>query len=415
MTEHALWLSPWPAEDGGPQRLGQFRQHSSPALDLTAPLSVTAREVAVATMVVLRDPGEVFLLRHSGPPDATSFVEQIDPESLEAIARSENLAGGPVWPGGIAAHSNGSLYVIFGNHVHKLSAALKTECSLALPRQRPYNSFVVLADGTIITKDFAGPYAGHDPNDSRPAQILAIDPTDLSVIASFDLAEASVARLSSLDSEVVVVGTESVFSISFDGQTFREQSRTPYRTQTGQGCGWDAVLDGDVMFFLDNGDGTDRFDGSFEGRGIATVPLRLHRVNRRTGEARSVEVSGLLNGIIANPPALDTTRRIVVAFDSGNGIVAGIHADTLEILWKKNLNHAAHALHDDNAGLIVLSDFDRTTGVDHAVIIETATGREVQRIPTESLLQSALFPSAGFNQDLYLASFTTLTRITQAL
>ena len=75
-------------------------------------------------MVVLRDPGEVFLLRHTAGPDAISWVERIDPITLEPLARSDDLPGGPTWPGGIAAHANGSLYVVFGNHAHRLGPDL---------------------------------------------------------------------------------------------------------------------------------------------------------------------------------------------------------------------------------------------------------------------------------------------------
>ena len=73
-------------------------------------------------MVVLRDAGEAYLLRHTAGPDAISWVERIDADTLEPIARSDDLPGGPTWPGGIAAHANGSLYVVFGNHAHRLAS-----------------------------------------------------------------------------------------------------------------------------------------------------------------------------------------------------------------------------------------------------------------------------------------------------
>ena len=73
-------------------------------------------------MVVLRDPGEVYLLRHTGGPDGDRLGRADRPDTLEVVARSPDLPGGPTWPGGIAAHANGSLYVVFGNHAHRLGA-----------------------------------------------------------------------------------------------------------------------------------------------------------------------------------------------------------------------------------------------------------------------------------------------------
>ena len=118
------WHSRWPGEDGGPRRLQRPLSGEGPALD-PASVRVRSREAIAATMVVLREPGEVFLLRHTAGPDAISWVEQIDAETLEPIARSQDLPGGPTWPGGLAAHANGSLYVVFGNHAHRLGPGRK--------------------------------------------------------------------------------------------------------------------------------------------------------------------------------------------------------------------------------------------------------------------------------------------------
>ncbi len=78
-------------------------------------------------MVVLRDPGEVYVLRHSlgrRPlvDPVTAWVERVDPETLAVVERSSDLPAGPFWPGGLAAHADGSLHVVFGNHCHRLSS-----------------------------------------------------------------------------------------------------------------------------------------------------------------------------------------------------------------------------------------------------------------------------------------------------
>ena len=112
------WPSRWPAEDGGPKRRQVPVGGSAPALP-AAGVDVRSRDAIAATMVVLREPGEVFLLRHTAGPDAISWVERIDPVTLEVRDRSPDLPGGPAWPGGLAAHANGSLVVVFGNHAHR--------------------------------------------------------------------------------------------------------------------------------------------------------------------------------------------------------------------------------------------------------------------------------------------------------
>jgi hypothetical protein len=102
------FASPWPAEDGGPQRLQTAPLQATLGLTEAEGLGAVVRRTCVSTMVVLGAPGEVFLLTHSvlrahlGLP-TTARVERIDPLSLRTIAASPRLAGGPMWPGGIDA------------------------------------------------------------------------------------------------------------------------------------------------------------------------------------------------------------------------------------------------------------------------------------------------------------------------
>ena len=69
------WSGPWPGEDGGPRRLG-VPADSSPAPQIRAgiPVDVVSRTDPLVTMVVTRDPGEVFLLRNGMGPDVTCSV-----------------------------------------------------------------------------------------------------------------------------------------------------------------------------------------------------------------------------------------------------------------------------------------------------------------------------------------------------
>jgi len=82
-----LWPSPWPAEDGGPVQLQAPHGGAALGLQPGERLVATSREAMVATMVVLRDPGQVYLLRHTTGDEAVAWVERIDPITLECLER----------------------------------------------------------------------------------------------------------------------------------------------------------------------------------------------------------------------------------------------------------------------------------------------------------------------------------------
>lgn len=115
MTATGYSSSPWPGEDGGPRRLQAPGSGASLALGPGERLGCVTRNTLFSTMTVLGAPGEVYLLTHSalrarmGLP-TTSCVERIDPLTLKTMARSPRLAGGPMWPGGMAIHRNGDIY-----------------------------------------------------------------------------------------------------------------------------------------------------------------------------------------------------------------------------------------------------------------------------------------------------------------
>lgn len=410
------WASRWPAEDAGPRRTQAPRSGSGLAVRPGERLEVTSRDVAAATMVVLRDPGQAYLLRHTGGDDAISWVELIDPESLQVIARSPDLPGGPTWPGGLAVHANGSLYVAFGNHVHRLGPDTTPIASRRLPRRRPYNSFVVLPDGHLATKDFGGTLPGGAEPSPDPAELLILEPEQLEIVARLALAERSIARLSADGNDIYVVGDATLFRVRWDGirlaldDTFGPR----YRTIDGQTYGWDAVIDAGAAWFLDNGAGSERYAGTFRDQGISGAPLHLVRVDLRSGAVTLAEICGLPNGVIANPPVVDPDRSIVVGYDSGNGVMTAFSFDgdgALEPRWTRRQDHASHMIRFPDTGELVTADHDRERMADQVVILDIETGAELARTDTGSPIQSVVFPCAGFDRDVYLCSFTTLTRV----
>ena len=387
-----------------------------PTISADSQLDVTSRDAPALTMAVVGPNDELFLQRIMPGPAAISWVEKIDPITLEVTAQSEHLAGGPLWPGGLAAHANGSLYVVFGNHAHRLSTDLQVIVSVELPRLRPYNSFVILPSGHLATKDFSGALPGQ-PNGTpmEPTELLILDPQDLHIVARLELAEPSIARLSADGNDMYVVGDYSLIRVFWRDETLIVDTtfNARYRTLVGQTFGWDAVITDEDAWFLDNGEGTQLFMGSFRGVGISSAPLHLVRVNKKTAQVTLTEICGLPDGIIANPPVVDTQRQIVVGFDSGNGVISGFDYDEDSVTprWSRQQNHACHMLLSPEAGQIVTADHRPDLGCEQVVILDITTGDEVARVSTTSPIQSAVFPAIGPKGDIYWCSMFTITRI----
>lgn len=418
-----LWPSPWPAEDAGASR----HLTAKVALDVrgrhpevTTRMTLADASPMACTMTILRDEAEVYLLGHTGGDDAIAAVELIDPVALTTIRRVE-LQGGPTWPGGLAAHADGSLHVVFGNHAHRLTADLSVTASVELPRLRPYNSFVVLADGSIATKDFGGARPGHAGADD-PCELLVLDHETLQIRARLLLPEPSTARLSASEDldTIIVVGHTQVWQVHWDGQRLSLDDVAPrYRTIDGQTYGWDAVIANGAAWFLDNGEGSERFAGTFRGVGTNAAPLHLVRADLTTGAVELAEICGLPNGLIANPPAIDLMRARAVGYDSGNGVVTAFEVVRRDegsssigtVTWTASLNHASHPLLLGSSGQIVLGDFDVARGMEQVVVLDVENGDELARADTGLPLQSVVFPSPGFDDDLYICSFAGIARM----
>ncbi len=412
----AYVTSAWPGEDGGPKRQQIASNVVIPRIRNSQQLEVVSRDALAITMPIVGPNNELFLQRIMPGPDSVTWVEQIDAQTLEPLAQSEQLAGGPMWPGGMAAHANGSLYVVFGNHAHRLSTDLTVIASIQLPRVRPYNSFVILPTGHLATKDFSGPLPGQ-PNSTAMdnTELLILDPDDLRIVARLDLNEPSIARLSADENNIYVVGDHSLIRVIWNGESLHVDSsfNARYRTLEGQTFGWDTVITDNDAWFLDNGEGTQLFTGSFRGVGISTAPLHLVRVDKQSGLVTLSEICGLPNGIVANPPVVDTKRQIVVGFDSGNGIISGFDydEDSVTLRWSHEQNHACHMLLIPETGQIITADFRPELGCEQIVILDITTGDEVARVSTTSPIQSAVFPAIGPTGDIYWCSMTTITRI----
>lgn len=404
------WPGDWPGEDGGPRRLqaGEFRPWAGFGLGPGDHVTATSRLVPGVTMLVQRGPGELFaqgavMPMMAGPEGSTGWLERIDPATLEPTARSVKLPGGPWWPGGVAAHADGSLYVTQGRWCHRLDTDCAVLASRELPRDRPYNSLIVLPDGRLAMKDMAADGEG-------PSQLVLLEPGDLSFAGELTLPEGSIARLSALGSTVVAVGMRSVLLV--DARAEPELvSVLPYRSLDGQTFGWDAVVTDTDAWFLDNGAGTEQFGPSFRGKTASTAALHLVRVPLDGAPPTLLEVTGEPGGIVANPPAIDPERGIAVGYDSGHGRMRAWEIATGDELWRRDQDHAGHMLRAPATGELLTYDFDHAAGVDHCVVLDVGDGTERARVATESPLQSVLFPCPGWDRDAYAVTMSTITRV----
>jgi hypothetical protein len=407
------WPATWPAEDGGPRRLQSVIDGALGVAD--GQLMATSRSVLGGTMVVQREPGELYFHGATIEADSTAWLERIDPHTLEPIARIEGLPAGPWWPGGVLAHANGDLYVTQGRWCHRIAPDLRVRCSRDLPRERAYNSLLALPDGSLVMKDMS-------LDNATPSQLILLEPDGLTPIATHDLPEGSIARLSAVDHLVAVVGMDNLFALQCNENGIEQVGCVRYRKQPGQTFGWDPVMDhAGSAWFLDNGAGTEAFSGSFVGHTSSSAPLHLVRTPwplTNDDEVALTDVCGEPGGIIANPPIIVEERQVAIGYDSGHGKMAAWRwspADrTMKPLWQRDQNHASHALVYARSGEVVTMDYDVVRGMDQCVVLDVESGTELARTDTGSPVQSVVFPCPGWERDFYLLTMTTLTRVTVA-
>lgn len=445
----AYWPQPWTCEDGGTLRWGSAAGQPGLDIGLGERLEVAAVHDAFATdALVRRDPGELYALRHSmplGQPHSSpveGWVERLDPDTLVVTASTPRLPGGVFWPGGLAAHANGDLHMVFGRWAHRLSPGLEVLASHRLPVPRPHNSFVVLDGGELVTKDCDAP-AGLEPS-----TVSVLDPeTLLPVAPPLRLPEPSIARLACDGEGVIAVGTTAVYRLRLDRAAGRividDEWQPSYGPEPERSYGWDPVITDEHVLWMDNG--RNHTDRTMLGTGVQASPVRLWWARRDDGRVDSVEISGLPHGTESNPPGWDPERRIVVAYDAGNAVVRAwrMNGDELEDLWRRDgIAHAGHLiLYPDTRELIVgdwrdlklmrstparstmrrLSPLlarsagarraSLRTGADQLVVLDLDTGEEKGRVEVPSPVQGFLFPAPGFGRDVYYQSLTTVARV----
>ena len=408
------FASPWPGEDGGPERLQVSRSGAGLALRAGETLGCVTRNTLLSTMTVLGAPGEVYLLTHSvvrsylGLP-TTACVERIDPQTLQTVRRSPRLAGGPMWPGGMAIHRNGDLYVVYGRHAHRLDRSCTPLASLQLPVDQPYNSFVILDNGLIVTKNLSA---------TTNARLCVVDAASLAPACDdTECPEPSIARLSATGNTVYVVGVRSIFRYHWDEGAarlaFDPDWRFDYIGSSPQTYGWDVVLDGQHAWFMDNG--KHRYFRRMIGAGVSPTANRLIRVSMSdAGDHQSLPVCGINGGSITNPPLHDVQRRIVVGYDSANRHLQAWRFDpgtrAMTPLWQKApFGCASHVLLYPDTGELVINDYRK--GGEEVAVLNIESGVEMARVRIGGFNQGVVFPSVGWGRDFYWSSMGRLARV----
>ena len=425
-TAPGYYPSPWSGEDGGPRRLQAAT--GLPGLNIQAGEALrikASRRLSTGNMVVLRDPGEVYLMHVDTLRDKLglhcySHVEKLDPDTLKPLKKSPRLAGGTWWPGGMCAHRNGDLYVTFGRWTHRLNSDCELLASYQLPQDLPYNSHVVLDNGFIVTKPIASDVS---------TAIVVLDPDTMQeACLHTPMPEPSISRLSAIGNQVYVTGVSTIYRYEFDADsrtlTLDEDWSLDYVGNTSQEYGWDPVLDGDNIWFMDNGKHSmGRTSLSMLKAGINPTPNNLIRVSRHDASNHSISpVCGISNGSVTNPPLYCPQRRIVVAFDSSNSVVrAWRHNPETEVLselWtRQNFGMGGHTIYYPDTGEIVTADYQSLKTLrglregENSVVLDIETGLEKARVAMGNYMQSAVFPAPGWGRDFYWLGLDRITRI----
>ena len=249
---------------------------------------------------------------------------------------------------------------------------------------------------------------------SVDCELLVIDPNSLTILDSYLLNEGSVSRLSSKGRDIYVVTMTKLVRLHWDGTSLvrDETFSATYVTEAGQEFAWDPVITKSDVWMLDNGAGSQNYTKSLLGIGDAKTSQKLIRVSLSDGSLTNYSVNDQVNSLVSNPPCIDEERQVAIGYDSAHGVVSAFAFDNSSTpLWSKQLNHAMHPILLKEEGIVMMNDYRVETGLEDIVLLDVMTGEELHRVTTESPLQSVIFGSCGFSNDLYVCSFSHVSRI----
>ncbi len=159
------------------------------------------------------------------------------------------------YPGVVAVHQNGFVYVIYTNQLSKLDPETGEVLGTALlpalsaPENTGFNGFAALPDGTIIAKNvsrhsgcdeqgFMAFTSCQDASDVPPTMLVTIDPESLTIIDSLQGPEPSSGRISTTRYKgidyVYLVGFEKIYRyIAVHGKLSMDETWKPVQYLRG--------------------------------------------------------------------------------------------------------------------------------------------------------------------------------------
>jgi hypothetical protein len=147
-------------------------------------------------------------------------------------------------------------------------------------------------------------------------------------------------------------------------------------------------------------------------QGLSSSEQKLFRVD--LNDSSNIEVISPFNkkmGSIFSPPAFDPNKNIALAFDTGNGLLAGIKyspKDGFNKLWEKPTRISMQMVLFSDTSEILVNDF--RTGFDNLIVLDLETGKEKGRVATQSTTANGMFLSPGWDRDFYYCSIGAIAR-----
>lgn len=375
-------------------------------------------------MFVQRNEGELYLQGTVNPEDprAYGWVERVDPITLEPTAASGELScGGHVWCGAVAVHANGDVYTVNGSYVHRLSPDCAVVTERRLPVDWAHNGFLILPDGSLVTKDLRLEANG-------PSTVTLLS-ADLEVVDVLALPESSMGRIAADVGRIVVPGSEHLLAVeAVDGRLVLDDGWRPRYRTTGddQGLAWDSCLAAGYAWLMDNGDiaGVREIysvhpNGHFPdarrplGLGRPTPwsgAQRVLRVDLATGDLAAFSPFGLPNGFIIAPPLFVEPQGLLVCWDSGNAKLAALRVDG-SVVWMRDTRVTMQPIVYPGSGELVVNDFVGPGAGDDLVVLDVATGEELARAATGASVANGMFLTPGWNRDVYYCTRWHVARV----
>jgi hypothetical protein len=413
--------SNYPVECGGVRRQKHAR---SPGLNIqpNERLAITSRQFSAGRWVIATFDvdGRLFVFGCSTPgqPDVSfGWVEEVDPNTLETINTSPELAtGGHNWCGGAGVLTDGTIITGFGRYIHKLNLDLELVAEMELPVDQAHNGVMRLSDGMMVTRSME-----HDP--SRNSVFTLFDPGNLECLDTFEFVGSSIGRFcidpgKDWDSLYATTPTHVHRLIYKDRHLSMDPNWSACYDLPGedQGFAWCNTVGDDSVWFMDMGD-LPPVESMMRAYPVGTkpiafsplnqAPLRVHRVSTHDSSSSDVLTPfGLPAGGQAASALYVQDKSILMAFDTLNrktGAWRFNGAGDFTELWVRDIANSNQALYYPDTGEVILDDVLADQSVD-AVVVDLETGLEKGRVATGTLFAAGMMACPGFERDFYVAS-----------